>query len=60
MERLDENTFVIKTTQSGRCYVVYRRGRSVFRARWDVCNAAGGCYGTFASLPGARHWARSH
>lgn len=60
MERLNENTFVITATQSGRRYVVYRAGLAMFRVRWDVCDAVGGCYGTFATLPGARAWARSH
>lgn len=60
MKRIDENTFVITATSSGRRYTVHRRNRSEWRAKWDVCNDAGGQYGTFASLPGARKWAQTH
>lgn len=60
MHRIDEDTFVITTSASGRTYVVHRRNRSKLRARWDVCNGAGGRYGTFATLPGARSWALTH
>ncbi len=60
MERVDINTFVITTSASGRRYVVHRRNRANYRARWDVCNDAGGRYGTFATLPGARSWALRH
>ena len=54
MKRIDADTFVITTSASGRTYVVHRRNRSKLRARWDVCNGAGGRYGTFATLPGAQ------
>lgn len=60
MERIDANTYVITNSASGRKYIVHRRNRSKFRARWDVCNEAGGRYGTFASLPGARRWAAAN
>lgn len=60
MQRLNENTFVITATRSGRRYVVHRRDRAKYRACWDVCNDAGGRYGTFATLPGARSWACSN
>ena len=42
MKRIDADTFVITTSASGRTYVVHRRNRSKLRARWDVCNGAGG------------------
>lgn len=60
MERKDEETFVITETTSGRTYIVHRRNRAHFRGIWDVCNEGGGRYGTFATLPGARRWARSN
>lgn len=60
MEIVDKNTFVVTAGASGRRYVVRRRNRAAYRGAWDVCNAAGGCYGTFATLPGARNWARQH
>ncbi len=60
MERIDTDTFLITTSPSGRRYLVHRRDRPSYRARWDVCNAAGGWYGTFATLPGARKWAMRH
>lgn len=60
MEIVDKNTFVITASASGRRYLVHRRNRAAFRARWDVCNAEGGRYGTFATLPGARNWAKQN
>lgn len=60
MQRIDKDTFVITASASGRRYVVRRRNRPSYRANWDVCNDAGGWYGSFASLPGARNWAQKN
>ncbi len=59
MKRIDENTFVITETSSGRRYTVHRRNRSDWRAKWDVCNDAGGHTGRVASVAGGREWART-
>lgn len=59
MEMVDRKTYVVTKSRSGRRYVIRRRS-TAYRGTWDVCGAEGGVYGMFATLPGARSWARRH
>lgn len=61
MQRIDDNTYVITGGGSGRTYTIRRINRAYFRGIWDVCPRTGFArYGTFASLPGARRWAKDN
>lgn len=60
LQRVSQDTYVIKGQHSGRTYRVRRMNRAAFRGVWDVCTQQGGRYATFVTLPGARRWAQEN
>lgn len=61
MYRIDDDTYVITGERTGRTYAIRRINRARFRGVWDVCPLSSKArYGTFATLPGARRWAKGN
>lgn len=60
LRRKSEDCYLVIGQESGRTYHIVKQSRAAYRGVWDVCNSGGGRYGTFATLPGVRHWASLH